>query len=968
MRIARVAFGLFMLSLATLRSLVAQQYVISTVAGGGPPLMAASGDAGPIGSPLRLATDAAGSVYFTSFNSVFKLDRSGTLTRVAGTSKLGYSGDGGPAASARLQVVVGPSNVARPGGLAVDSAGNLFIADTGNHSIRRVSPSGIIATVAGNSSIGYSGDGGPATRAQLRDPTDVAVDGSGNLFIADTGNHRIRRVSTDGIITTLAGTGSYGFSGDDGPANNAQLCQPSGVAMDTAGDLFIADSCNSRIRKVSPTAIITTVAGGGLRNAFSGSGDGGPATSALLWYPAGVALDHRGNVFIADTGNHRIRKVTSNGTITTVAGTGTASGTASLSFSGDGGPATSAQLSVWPSSVAVDGEGNLFIADTGNRRIRRVSTAGIITTVAGDGTLGNSFSGDGGPATDARLHLGELYSGIHSSVTVDGEGNLFIADAGNNRIRRVAPSGIITTLAGNGTKGFSGDGGAATSAHLNGPQGVAVDGAGNLFIADTGNNRVRTVSPAGIVTTLAGDGTSGFSGDGGPATSAQLKEPSSLAMDGAGNLFIADTLNQRIRRVSPSGIITTMAGGGTLHGSSGDSGPATSAQLNHPTAVAVDSAGNLFIADSSAYRIRRVSPSGIITTVAGGGALPNASADGGPATDAALFFPTGMSIDRAGNLFIATSSLENGNNTERIRKVSTDGIITTVAGTGSYGFSGDGGPATDAELNAPSGLAVDGAGNVYIADGGNHVVRILRPANQSPVIGAVIDAASQRADPVSPGKIVVIYGVGLGPFELVQSQPVNGQFGAQIGGTAVSFNGIAAPILYASATQVAVVAPYALGGTTAQVTVAYQGRASAAFAVPVARSAPSLFTSNQTGAGQAAAINAVDGTVNTAAHPVAAGGYISLFATGEGQTSPPGVDGRLGDLTPTRPALPVSVTVGGIAATYQYAGSAQGQVAGLMQVNVKVPDGVQPGGYVPVVLQVGDASTTLDAVWIAVSR
>ncbi|HYI94023.1 MAG TPA: hypothetical protein VEX68_10805, partial [Bryobacteraceae bacterium] len=323
MRFARVAFWLLLLSIAALRPVVAQQYVISTVAGGGPPSMPASGVAGPIGTPQRVATDAAGSVYFTSLNSVFKLDQRGILTRVAGISKLGYSGDGGPATSARLQLGVVGAGVARPGGLVVDSAGNLFIADTGNHSIRRVSPSGIITTLAGNGSMGNSGDGGPASSAQLRDPTDVAVDGSGNLFIADYSNDRIRKVSTGGIITTVAGTGSQGFSGDDGPASSAQLARPAGVAVDGAGNLFIADSYNSRIRKVSPSGIISTAAGGGIRNAFSGSGDGEPATSASLWYPAGVALDNIGNLFIADTGNQRIRKVTSNGTITTVAGTGT---------------------------------------------------------------------------------------------------------------------------------------------------------------------------------------------------------------------------------------------------------------------------------------------------------------------------------------------------------------------------------------------------------------------------------------------------------------------------------------------------------------------------------------------------------------------------------------------------------------------------------------------------------------------
>jgi len=329
-------------------------------------------------------------------------------------------------------------------------------------------------------------------------------------------------------------------------------------------------------------------------------------------------------------------------------------------------------------------------------------------------------------------------------------------------------------------------------------------------------------------------------------------------------------------------------------------------------------------------------------------------------------------VDRAGNLFIATSDIDwdISGGAERIRKVSPDGIITTVAGDGTFavGFSrgwwqmppasmsSDGGPATSAQLAGPTGVAVDGAGNVYFVDTGNQAVRILRPTNRSVLISAVVDAASQRDDPVSPGKIVVLYGTGLGPSQLIQNQPSNGVLGTALGATAVSFNGIAAPILYTSATQVAAVVPYAVSGTTAQVTVTYGGDVSAAFAVPVAASAPSLFTLNQTGAGQAAAINAVDGTVNTAANPVRIGGFVSLYATGEGQT---------GSTTPPRPLLPVRVTVGGIPATIQYAGGAPGQVAGLMQVNVQIPSGVQAGGYVPVVLQVGDR-TSSPAVWIAV--
>jgi uncharacterized protein (TIGR03437 family) len=741
----------------------------------------------------------------------------------------------------------------------------------------------------------------------------LAADNAGDLFLTDGEHGRVLKVSPNGTITTVAGNGTRGFSGDGGTAASAQLNYPVGVAVDSAGNLFMVD--NDRIRKISPDGTITTVAGNG---GFGFSGDGGTATAAQLNQPFGVAVDGTGNLFIADTHNFRIRKVSPDATISTVAG----GSTPPCCSSGDGGPATIAQLTS-PADVAVDTKGNVFIAD--GVQVRRVSPDGVITTAAGNGTPG--FSGDGGPATAAQLGQvgGLLFS---DGIATDGSGNLFIADCNNFRVRKVAADGTITTIAGNGVQGYSGDGGPAITAQLGCPFRLVADAAGNLFVMDDPNHpRIRKVSRDGTITTVAGNGKIGFSGDGGPATSAALDllDPNycgfsgdcaiggGMAVDGGGNLMFADTYNDVVREVSSSGIITTVVGGGK--NSPGDGGPATSAQLFWPFGVAFDGVGNLFIAEVA--RIRKVSPSGTITTVAGS-------------------------------------------------VVPSDVLYAYSVADYFTGYSGDGGPATGAAIGSPGGIALDGAGNIYFADPYNKAVRVLRPANHSVVIGAVVDAASQSAGPVSPGKIVVIYGAGLGPAQLVQNQASNGLFGASAGGTSVLFNGIAAPVLYASDTQVAAIVPYSITTTTAQVTVTYQGETSAGFSVTVAPSAPSLFTLNQTGAGQAAAINAVDGTPNSAANPVKIGGYISLYATGEGQTAPAGVDGKLSS-TGVRPALPVSATIGGFPATVQFAGEAPGQVAGLMQVNLQVPSGVQTGGYVPVVLQVGNASTTADAVWIAVS-
>ena len=383
-----------------------------------------------------------------------------------------------------------------------------------------------------------------ATNASLNGPQTVALDPRGGLYICDTYNNRIREVDTNGTITTMAGNGraltNSGYSGNGGAATNASLNHPGGGALDAVGNLYIADSFNNCVRKVDTNGIMTTVAG---NNSKGYSGDGGAATSASLDWPYSVALDAFGNLFIADTWNNRIRKVDTGGIVTTVAGNGTAG------YSGDGGAATGAELN-WPGAVGLDAVGNLYIADQGNNRIRKVDTNGIITTVAGNGT--NGYSGDGGEATNASLNGP---SGLGS----DAIGNLYIADLGNSRIRQVDPNGIITTVAGNGIAAFSGDGGAGTNASLNNPLGVALDAAGDLYIADQVNQRIRKVDNHGIITTIAGNGIAAFSGDGGTATNASLDYPYSVALDATGNLYIPDTGNNRIREVNLTGYPTFTA-------------------------------------------------------------------------------------------------------------------------------------------------------------------------------------------------------------------------------------------------------------------------------------------------------------------------------------------------------------------------------------------------------------------------
>jgi trimeric autotransporter adhesin len=697
--------------------------VITTIVGG-------EGDGGPaqsstIAQPWGLTFDASGNLYLADSYTgrIRRVNGSGMITTIVGTTQ-GFSGDGDSSLFAQL---------AMPKTMALDKNGNLYIADHQNHRIRKVSTAGIISTVAGNGTAGFSGDGGPATSATLNGPFGVAVDSQGNIFIGDTSNHRLRKVRTDGIITTVAGNGVVGYSGDGTLGTQTSLNRPMGIVFDSAGNLYIGDCTNRRLRKLTPAGIISTVAGNG---STGFSGDGGLAISASFRNVMDVAIDGAGNLYIADFGNHRIRKVSTSGIVTTVAGNGVAG------YSGNGGSATSASLNK-PTGVAVDSAGNLYISDSENHQIRKVSS-GIINAIAGNG----SRNGDGGLA--ARARLDEPYALIEDTV-----GNLYICDRWQHVVRKVSAStGVITTIAGiSGTMGFSGDGGPATAAMLAAPWDMAFDASGNLYIVDALNNRIRKINSSGIITTVAGNGTI-LGGDGGPATSAGLFNPYGVAIDPAGQMYIADSLSHCIRKVNTSGIISTIAGTALVSGSTGDGGLAKNAKLRQPYIVRLDSNGNLFVLDSFNSKVRKIDPSGVITRVAGSGKdfVDNIgfSGDGGQATSAMLYYPFGLSLDNLGNIFIA----DTGNNC--IRKVNSSGIITRVAGLGPDNgqFSGDGGDPKLAGICGPFGVYVSPSGShYYVVDTGNRRIRKVQTetsaaVNQPPL---VTSALARTPNPAAVG-------------------------------------------------------------------------------------------------------------------------------------------------------------------------------------------------------------------------
>jgi sugar lactone lactonase YvrE len=756
--------------------------IISTFVGNG--TAGYSGDNGPATSaelqvPVGVALDGKGDLYIADEgNSVIrKVNASGTITTVAGNNTVGYSGDNGLATSASLYA---------PSGVAVDSSGNLYIADAGNNRIREVAAAtGIITTIAGTGTAGYSGDNGAAVSATLNKPSAVLEGSTGNLYVLDTGNDVVRLVNTTGTITTIAGNGNAGYSGDNGPATSATLHSPYGLNIDSSGNLYVADSANNAVRMVSTAGIISTIAGTGTAGY---SGDNGAAISATLDNPQGVTIDSQGNVYISDQSNNRVREVstptgsvlfpttpvnstsiavtvalevnTAGTTITgitapasqgnkqeyTVTATGCAPNTALAAGTVCNVTATFAPGYAGPRPVPLQVASS---AGTFNFGLNGIGTAplvalspGIITTVAGTAPVSGSSNElvfTGGLAIDSA---GNIYAAGGQGYTT----NVIEIAAGTGAQTDLLPSGF--TYSENPTFG------------------VAVDSAGDVYFVNPEAACVFRAAPGSAVPTVVAGiecndgvigGDTGYSGDNGPATNAQLNYPLGVAVDSADNVYVADTGNNRIRKIeAATGIITTVAGNGN-GGASGDDGPAVDAELGYPTAVAVDSAGNLYIADRTSATIRKVGAgSGIITTVAGTGVWGTSTGDGGPATSAQLGTIYDVKVDSAGDFYIA-----DGYNYV-VRMVNTAGTITTVAGNGTAGGGGDGGSATAAEV-APGGLAIDSAGNFYIGGAGVRVVNVSA--------GALNFASAQVG--ANSTKTVAVTNIGNAP--LAFTVPTSGQ-------------------------------------------------------------------------------------------------------------------------------------------------------------------------------------------------
>jgi sugar lactone lactonase YvrE len=635
-----VPLVLISLCFAGLAAASNREYIVSTLAGGVPPVTPVAAPAASIGDILGMAVDSAGNVYLSSeLGCVFKIDSAGILTRFAGTCRPGYSGDGGLAVHAQLT---------RPGGMTVDAKGNLYIADSRHYVVRKVAPDATITTVAGNGWMGSSGDGGPATKAQLNIPGAVATDRAGNLYIAEFG--AVRRVSRDGIITTVVGNGAPGLAPDGRTAIKAQLVNPTDLATDARGDLYFSDAFHHQVLRIAASGEIGIVAGTGKAGY---AGDGGLASGAPLSNPQGIALDREGNLYIADAGNSRIRKISASGTIGTIAGNGNPGPL------GDGGPA--ANSSVTPRLVAVDARGNVYVvgdAQDRRARLRKISTDGRISTVARNA------------APESQLDS-------PTDITTDSVGNVYVVEPYKGRVRKIDAGGRITTAAGGETCCGLGDGGPANRALIGNDLHVVSDTEGTLYIS--GLSRVRKVSPDGIITTIALPLSEGAARDGGSAIGG-------MALDSSGTLYVADRLSPTVHKMARDGTI---------------GGVPVQAPLTSTQKAVVDSEGNLyFVVGSELLKVWR---GGTVSSVA---SVPSP-------------FAASVAIDASDTLYFVNGPF--------VTRLTPEGNQEVIAGKSEPGYSGDGGPAVNAQFSSIGGIAIDRSGKIYLSDTAANAVRVLTP-------------------------------------------------------------------------------------------------------------------------------------------------------------------------------------------------------------------------------------------------
>ena len=640
--------------------------------------------------PFGAAVDKTGNVYVAdTYNHTIRKISPAGAVTTLAGSAGNYGTNDGVGYAARFLT---------PDGLAVDTNGNVFVADTGNHTIRKITPAGLVTTLAGSPTQSGTNDGaGPAAR--FYNPTGVAVDTNGNLFVADWDNHTIRVVTPAGAVSTVAGLA--GVSGtNNGTGSAARFYHPAGVAVGTNSTVYVTDQYNHTIRKISPAGVVTNLAG----LAEKAGTNNGAGSAARFNYPVGVAVETNGNLLIADYVNQTLRRVTAAGVVTNVAGL------AGVAGSADGAGSTARFNN--PTGVAADTAGNAYVADYFNQLIRKVSSSAVVSTLAGK---------PGGPGTNNGSGAVVRFN-TPRSVAVDGSGNVYVADSSNHTIRKSTPAGAVTNLAGLATVSGTNNGMGST-ARFNTPYGLAVDTNGNVYVADTFNDTIRKVSSAGGVTIFAGSLTVSGTNDG-TGTAARFFRPTSVATDRSGTIYVADTANSTIRKITPAGVVTTVAGLATVEGT--NDGVVTAARFNFPYGVAVDANTNVYVADSFNRTIRKITPAGLVTTLAGSAGIPGYTDGVGFA--AQFNFPVGIGVDTNGNVYVTENTDPvTGVGYHTIRKITPGGLVTTLAGTPLEASSINGSGAT-ARFNSPGGLAVATDGTVYVADSSNHTVRKGYPA------------------------------------------------------------------------------------------------------------------------------------------------------------------------------------------------------------------------------------------------